>query len=354
MRILEGHATLLNSRRLIADAVHALTDLVSDILTLATISYSLRPPSTRFPHGYGKVESLGALAVSGILLTGGILIGSQACMALCQQFFPALTHVLEHLPLLGHGHSHSHEASEFGPHINAAWLAAGSIGIKEWLYRSTMKIAKQKRSNVLESNAYHHRVDSLTSIVALVTICASHFLTSARWLDPVGGLLISGMIVQAGWGNTKAALYELADVSIEKEVQDNVSRAARTAVEAWPEADVTGVQGTKSGQNYLIDVEVAAPASWTLHDQTEVETALRKEVVKSVRGVHKVSVRFTVKGNQEIQPFRDQFADDKRDVQAGAEVHEHSHDHHDHDHDHEHEHSHGSKKVDSVLDEKTK
>ena len=79
-----------------ADAVHALTDLVSDIMTLATISYSIKPATLRFPMGYGKIESLGALAVSGILLSGGIMIGLQAVMALTQQFFPQIFEALSH------------------------------------------------------------------------------------------------------------------------------------------------------------------------------------------------------------------------------------------------------------------
>ena len=141
---------------LTADAVHALTDLVSDIMTLATISWSIRPASSKYPMGYGKIESLGALAVSFILLGGGIGIGLQAVLALSQQFFPHIHEALSHLGFLAHSHSHGHEgghgAAELGPNINAAWLAAGSIVIKEWLYRATMKVAKEKRSSVLSSN----------------------------------------------------------------------------------------------------------------------------------------------------------------------------------------------------------
>lgn len=140
--------------RLTADAVHALTDMISDVTTLATISYSLRPATTRFPLGYGKIESLGALAVSGILLTGGLMIGLQAVMALTQQFFPQIFEVLSHTGIFEHAHHHGHDHGhiDLGPNINAAWLAAGSIVVKEWLYRATMKIAKEKRSSVLSSN----------------------------------------------------------------------------------------------------------------------------------------------------------------------------------------------------------
>jgi divalent metal cation (Fe/Co/Zn/Cd) transporter len=140
--------------RLTADALHALTDLISDVTTLMTISYSIRPATTRFPQGYGKVESLGALAVSGILLSGGIMIGLQAVMALSQQFFPQIFEALSHLGIFEHAHHHGHDhgAMDLGPNINAAWLAAGSIVVKEWLYRATMKVAKEKRSSVLSSN----------------------------------------------------------------------------------------------------------------------------------------------------------------------------------------------------------
>lgn len=318
-----------------ADALHALTDLVSDIMTLATISYSLKPATSRFPTGYGKIESLGALAVSGLLLSGGIMIGLQAIMALSQQFFPEIAHILSHLEIFGHGHSHSHGAENFGPNINAAWLAGGSILIKEWLYRATMKIATQKRSSVLASNAYHHRVDSLTAFVALVTISASHFLTSAAWLDPVGGLAISGMIVQAGWGNTKSAMLELADVAMDEEVKENVEKAAKTALLAQSsgEAEIRGVQGIKSGQNFLVDLEVAAPSIWTVGDLEAVEAALREKVSADVKGVRRVTVRFTTdKSGRE--PFAQEF------VKGRASDAEEEHDH-DHDHDHGHSHTAG-------------
>lgn len=116
-----------------------MTDLVSDILTLATVSWSLKLPSERFPSGYGKVESLGSLGVSGILLGGGFMMGWAALIALAQQFFPEAAEVAAHWGLLPHSHGHHHGVDDLGPNINAAWLAAGSIVIKEWLYRASMQ-----------------------------------------------------------------------------------------------------------------------------------------------------------------------------------------------------------------------
>ena len=312
--------------------MHALTDLVSDITTLATISYSLKPATSRFPFGYGKVESLGALGVSGLLLSGGIMIGLQSVLALSQQFFPEIAHFLSHTGIFEHLHDHGHHhgGGDFtGPNINAAWLAGGSIIIKEWLYRATIKVAKEKRSSVLASNAYHHRVDSLTAFVALVTIIASNFVTNAQWLDPVGGLAISGMIVQAGWFNTKSALLELADVAIDEDIKQNVQTAAKAVLneEFGSDAELKGVQGVKSGQNILVELEVAVPESFSIGRAEEVEGQVRKRVAEKVRGVKRVVVRFTDSSKKE-EAFVDEFV-------AGAASSEETHEHgHDHDHSH--------------------
>lgn len=121
---------------LLADAVHSLTDLVSDVMTLLTVSWSIKPPSAKFPSGYGKVESLGSLGVSGILLGGGVMMGWAALLAIGQQFFPEFMHTAADWGIL-HSHGHSHHHHDLGPDLNAAWLAGGSIIIKEWLYRAS-------------------------------------------------------------------------------------------------------------------------------------------------------------------------------------------------------------------------
>ncbi|MCJ1292340.1 hypothetical protein MMC34_003890 [Xylographa carneopallida] len=325
-----------NSQALVADAFHALTDLVSDFMTLATISVALRPPTSRYPNGFGKVESFGSLVVSGLLLAGGVLMGQHACMALYTQFFADAASIAEH----SHGilgHSHDHSAAHMIPNLNAAWLAAGSIVVKEWLYRATMKVAKERKSSVLASNAIHHRVDSLTSIVALVAIGGSHVITGATWLDPVGGLLVSLMVIQAGFGNTRAAIYELVDVAVDEEVKGSVKRAASKALAETDETssvEVRDVQGIKAGQNFLMDIELAVPASWTVEQTRRVEDDLRVKVGSKVRGVRRVRVKFVAQ-NQEPVDFTEEFIGADVSPRSSPEPEEHDA-HHDHTHTHFH------------------
>ena len=141
---------LLNSQALIADAFHSLTDLVSDFLTLATVSWSLKPPTARFPGGYGKIESLGSLGVSSLLLAGGLGLGWHSCEILYSSFFMDVAATAADHAHHGHdhehshrvasifSHSHSHNPADMGiPSIHAAWIAGGSIFVKEYLYRAS-------------------------------------------------------------------------------------------------------------------------------------------------------------------------------------------------------------------------
>lgn len=125
---------MFNSQSMIADAWHSLTDLASDVLTLATVSWSLKPPSVLFPTGFGKVESLGSLGVSGMLLFGGCFMCLNSCEILYAHFFLD-AHAAAEAAAHAHGHSHSH--AHMGPSIHAAWLAAGTVILKEWLYHAS-------------------------------------------------------------------------------------------------------------------------------------------------------------------------------------------------------------------------
>lgn len=280
---------MFNSQALVADAFHALTDMVSDVMTLATVSFALKPPTERFPNGYGKIESLGSLGVSSLLLLGGIAMGYSSLLHLIGDFAPQVAAYLPHV----HAHEHSHEI----PSLNAAWLALGSIAIKEWLYRKTMKVALEKKSSVLASNAVHHRVDSLTAIVALVAIAGSNVFPHASWLDPVGGLLVAAMVVQAGAANTRAALEELADAGIDTEVKDEVAKKVFEAGE-----EVVSVDGIKSGQNYLVTITVAVDPNMTVAQLEEIEEKVRGSVA-DVSGMWRVSVRFVKKGAEPPSEF---------------------------------------------------
>lgn len=220
------------SQSLLADAIHSLSDMVADFLTLATVNVASKVGSPdRFPLGYGKLESLGSLLVSGVLLFAGVSIGWSSLLAVFEYTMPAYLYEWASKIQIGHSHSHSfgledtdinthhHDHSHSTsvetptkeiPNINAAWLAGASIVVKELLFRSTMKVATETNSKVLVANAWHHRVDSLTALVAVITVTGGVFFQIA-WLDSIGGLIVSALIIRAGWGSFKNSILELVD-----------------------------------------------------------------------------------------------------------------------------------------------
>ena len=134
------------------------------------------------------------------------------------------------------------------------------------------------------------------------------------------------MVVQAGWNNTKAAMQELCDRGLDAEVRANVRAQARRA-DVGGEVEIQAVQGVKAGQNYLVDVEVAAPRTWSLERLQKVEDAVRERVGAKVRGVRRVRVRFV--------PLEAAAADFGRefiaaDVSPRSSPEPDDHQHHDH------------------------
>ena len=160
------------------------------------------------------------------------------------------------------------------------------------------------------------------------------------WLDPVGGLIVSMMVIRAGWGNTRAALLELADVGIDTDTKASVRKAALKATDtssakfASNKIDVRDVQGVKAGQNYMIDIELGVPETLSIAELRPIEEIVRQKVGSQVRGVRRVKIRFV--SNESHRPdFSDEFIG--RDISARTSPEPddekqpgHVHEHHEH------------------------
>lgn len=162
------------------------------------------------------------------------------------------------------------------------------------------------------------------------------------WLDPVGGLIVSMMVIRAGWGNTRAALLELADVGIDGEMRTSVRKAASKVTDTASaelgtnKIEIRDVQGVKAGQNYLIDIELGVPEIWSLAESRPIEEAVRQRVGSKVRGIRRVRIRFV--SNESNKPdFSDEFIG--RDISPRTspepeDEEEAKHGHHQHQHHH--------------------
>jgi divalent metal cation (Fe/Co/Zn/Cd) transporter len=186
-------------------------------------------------------------------------------------------------------------------------------------------------------------VDSLTGIAALVSIAVSNLFPTFAGMDSVGGLLISWLVIRAGWGNTYISLVELADAGVDSEIKDKVHRAATKAIDALqlPEAEIRRVQGIKAGQSYLLELELAVPRNWTVTQTRDVEEAVRTRVGEKVRGARRVRIRFVpIEAHDD---FEEEFISPSVSARSSPEPEEVELSHaHEHDHDQNHAHSNGS------------
>lgn len=294
---------VFHSQALIADAVHSLGDMVADFLTLATVSMASKDPTRRYPRGYGKVEAMGAVGVSAILILAGVGMAVNGFDAILTAFD---LHLPSFMGQFGHSHSHGHaevadKAEVQVANINAAWLAVASIGIKEWLYRATMKVAIEKRSTVLEANAWHHRLDSLTSVVAAVTIAAGHFFNAA-WLDPLGGLLVSYAIIKAGISTGKDSVYQLMDRSLA--LDDETFEMVRDKAEHFLRSKgmdyrVENLQVLPSGPNLSAYLDVIVQKNTlTLPQANQIAREVEEGLMAEIVGMKCVDVHIREEGEK--------------------------------------------------------
>lgn len=300
-----------HSQALIADAIHSVGDLISDILTLVTVRFTNRPPDVAYPLGYGKIETFGSFTVSFILLYAGFQIGWSSFYDIVAPIVPNALHDLmamipshshSHIEVATDAHDHAHGTAVEVANINAAWLALGSIAIKEWLFRATRKVGEKLNSKVLIANAWHHRVDSLTSVVAVATISTGYFL-NIYWLDAVGGLIVSVLVMKVGISGVVQSFKELIDRALPTNdqrysaIEDSINA---TLMKKDSQILIKELSILPSGTNLNIVLKLGVSKfnkdyenQLTLDKMGSICEYLKKELSKDFANVKNASVQFT-------------------------------------------------------------
>ena len=154
-----GVGITAHSSALVADAGHSLSDLVSDFITLWSVNVARLPPDEDHPYGHYKFEAIGSLFLSLTLLATGASVGFMAKKQLME-----VLHATSSSAIAGGG------AAVQLPGPLALVMAGLSIFSKEWLFRITKKVGERLRSPVVIANAWHHRSDAYSSVLALLSI----------------------------------------------------------------------------------------------------------------------------------------------------------------------------------------
>jgi len=246
-----------NSAVLCADAGHSLSDLFSDFITLWAVQVARLPADEDHPFGHGKFESVGSLFLSLTLLTTGIGVGSWSYQKMRQAIVASLP---------------TSSASVTAPSFPALFLAALSVGSKEWLYVITRRVGEALNSQIIISNAWHHRSDAFSSVLSLISIAIAMTIPSWVVCDSAAGIIVAFMICNTAFEILFESVKQLTDTS-DAALESTVTKIARgvQGVE-----DIKFIRTRSAGSGSLVDLTIV------INDQLSSLTAAQS-VAERVR-----------------------------------------------------------------------
>ena len=246
-----------HSAAMTADAVHSLSDLLTDAVVLVFVRISAKPEDRSHDYGHGKYETLATTIIGIALAAVAIGIGAKAIAAL---LFWWRGGTLE------------------APGMLALWAAVVSILLKELVYQYTVRRGRSLNSPAVEANAWHHRSDALSSVGTLVGIGGA-ILLGNRWtmLDPLASLVVAFFILRVAWKLMHQGLNELLEASLPEEVEKEIL----DIVSSFPDVhDPHHLRTRRIGSRYAIELHIrmdgALPLA-TAHARTcEIEKKLKE------------------------------------------------------------------------------
>lgn len=246
-----------HSAAMIADAVHSLSDFITDIIVIVFVRISSKPADSTHRYGHGKFETLASAIIGCVLLGVGVGIFVSGVRSIVGAWQGEVLVAPSKLALIA---------------------AAVSIVLKEGLYHYTVYEGKKLNSQVVVINAWHHRSDALSSIGTLLGIGGAIF-GGAKWhvLDPVAAVVVSLFIMKAAISVLKISLDELLEHSLPKDIEQEINNI------------ILSVDGVSSphhlrtrrvGNSYAIEVHIRMDGELSLHDAHRI-TSIVEDGLKS-------------------------------------------------------------------------
>lgn len=246
-----------HSSAMIADAIHSLTDFVTDAIVLVFVRLGSKPTDRDHDYGHGKYETLASAIIGVSLLVVGMMI--------CYSGVTKTYHAMCGEPLQQ-------------PGFIALAAAVASVVLKEWAYRFTVRVGRRCHSEAVVANAWHHRSDALSSVGTTVGIGGAIIL-GEKWavLDPLTAIVVSFFIMKAAWSVLSKAVDELTDGSLPKETEDEIESIVNE------DKDVSVVHNLctrRIGNRIAIEMHVRMPGETSLYvahrHATEIEQRLKQ------------------------------------------------------------------------------
>lgn len=268
---------LANSSALLADGIHSFSDLATDAMVWLFNRIGIQAPDDDHPYGHARFETLGTLFLGGILIGVAALLVYDNVMRLTDLTTARI------------------------PAWPALVAAAVSIGAKEWLYFVTKKLGKRVRSNLLIANAWHHRSDSLSSIIVFIGVGGA--MLGVIWLEMLAAIAVALMIANIGWSLTRSSIDELVDTaqseSYVRQVRENIR-------------EVEGVRGVhsirtrKMGPDVLVDVHLQVEPYVSVSEGHHIGEWVSRRLLDTFEEINDVVVHIDAEDDEYIEPRQEQ------------------------------------------------
>ena len=244
-----------HSSAMIADAVHSLSDFVTDIIVLVFVSVSAKPQDRSHDYGHGKFETIATFFIGLALIAAAIGIIVSGVMALIDW---------------------AGGANLKAPGLLALWAALLSIVVKEVLYQYTAYKGKRLNSQAVVANAWHHRSDAFSSIAAAIGIGGS-ILLGDRWtvLDPIASIVVGLFLVNVAMGLLRTSISELTEGSLPQETEQEIE----DIITSFPEiSEPHNMRTRRIGNHIAIEAHIRMDGNMPLRDVHNITSQVEQRL----------------------------------------------------------------------------
>jgi len=242
-----------NSQALVADGMHTLSDLVTDLMVLFALKHGRKAADTEHPYGHARIETAVTMLLGVVLFAVGIGIAARAGinLATAQAFVP--------------------------PAALALWTAVFTLAAKEAMYRYTMRVAVRHNSNMLRANAWHHRSDAVSSLIVVFGIGGSLF--GFGYMDSIAAVVVALMVVKIGAALSWQAAKELVDTGL---APKDVETIRRTILSVSGVKALHMLRTRRLGEQALVDVHVLVDERLSVSEGHQISETVRARLMRDI------------------------------------------------------------------------
>lgn len=241
-----------HSQAVVADGIHSISDTVSDLAVIIGSYYWSKPPDRDHPYGHRRLETLVTIFIGIILIAAGAVIGWEAVLTIkgkdCQP-----------------------------PSLIALLAAFVSIVLKEFLYRWTAAAGKKIKSISLVANAWHHRIDSFSSVPVFIAVGASILFPEWPFIDNAGAIFVSALIFHAAIKIIFEGIKEFIDIGAPEEILNRIKHIANSHPSV---IQAHGIRTRYTGSSIQVSLHLVLESQMSVFEGHEISEQIKTSILR--------------------------------------------------------------------------